>query len=120
MHIDIHCRGFDLSDGLREHTCKRLAYSLSHGESRIRRIVVRLSDINGPRGGKDKRCQLELKIQGFATIVIQDTQAELYAAISRAAERAGRTLARKMAQSNRNPWEERRFARLFAEQLVGT
>jgi putative sigma-54 modulation protein len=107
MQIDIQCRGFDLTDSLRDYTQKRLAYSLCHGESHIRRVIVRLSDINGPKGGEDKRCHLELRLQGFPAVVIEDTQAELYAAISRATERAGRTLARRLAQAHRNHYDSR-------------
>lgn len=117
MHIDIHCRGFDLTDSLREYTYKRLADSLDHGETRIRRVIVRLSDINGPRGGEDKRCQLELKLQGFPAIVIQETQSELYTAISRAAERAGRTLSRRIEQNRRSQFDARRYMRPLMEQF---
>ena len=98
MQIDIQCRGFDLTESLRDYTSKRLAYSLSHGESHIKRISVRLSDINGPKGGEDKRCHVELRLLGLPEIVIEETQSDLYAAISRAAERAGRTLTRRVEQ----------------------
>lgn len=95
MQMDIQCRGFDLTEGLRDYAQKRLAYSLSHGDAHIGRVMVRLSDINGPRGGEDKRCHLEVRLKGLPEVVIEDTQADLYVAIDRAAERAGRTLARR-------------------------
>lgn len=98
MQIDIQSRGFELTESLRDFTAKRLAYSLSHGTTRIKRVVVRLSDINGPKGGDDKRCHLELRLSGLPEIVIEETQSDLYAAVSRATERAGRTLARRIDQ----------------------
>lgn len=98
MQIDIQCRGFDLTDALRDYVSKRLAYSLSHGEVFIGRVIVRLSDINGPRGGEDKRCHLEIRLKRLSEVVIEDTEADLYAAIDRATERAGRTLERRLAQ----------------------
>lgn len=101
MKIDIHCNGFELTNSLSEFVKKRLDYQLRHGETHIKRLIVRLSDINGPKGGRDKRCHLELNLDDFQDVVIEDTQAELYAAISRASERAGRTLARRLAQSHR-------------------
>jgi len=55
-----------------------------------------LSDINGPRGGVDKRCQLRIVLAGMPDVVIQDTEANLYVAIDRASNRAGRTLVRKL------------------------
>jgi ribosomal subunit interface protein len=102
MQMDIQCRGFELTDGLRDYAHKRLAYSLNHGDAHIGRVVVRLSDINGPRGGEDKRCHIEVRLKGLPEVVIEDTQADLYVAIDRAVERAGRTLARRLARSQRD------------------
>lgn len=96
MQMDIQCRGFDLTDGLRDYARKRLAYSLNCGDGYIGRVIVRLSDINGPRGGKDKRCHIEVCLKGLPEVVIEDTEVDLYVAIDRAAERAGRALARSL------------------------
>lgn len=99
MHIDIHTHGFSLTPGLREYVEKRLAYALSHGDDSITRLSVRLSDINGPRGGDDMRCLIEARLKQAPAVVIEDIQADLYVAIDRAAERAGRSLARRLARS---------------------
>ncbi len=98
MQIQIHSDDFDLTDGLRDHIVKRLAYSLNHGRDLISRIVVRLADVNGPKGGVDKCCGIEVRLKGRSTIAIGDTQTDLYAAIDRAAERTGRTLDRRIAR----------------------
>jgi ribosomal subunit interface protein len=98
MNIHIHTNDFDLTDGLRDHVAKRLAYALNHGRDVVSRIVVRLSDVNGPRGGIDKRCGIEVRLKGAATIAIDDTEADLYVAIDRAVERTGRTLDRRIAR----------------------
>jgi len=98
MQIDIQSQGFTLTDGLRDYVMKRLAYGLNHGDQSITRVVVRLSDINGPRGGADQRCFIEVRLKGAPTVVIEDLEADLYLAIDRAAERAGRTLARRLAR----------------------
>ncbi|MBL8490961.1 MAG: HPF/RaiA family ribosome-associated protein [Rhodocyclaceae bacterium] len=98
MHIQIYAEDFDLTEGLRGHVAKRLAYALNHGRDIVSRIVVRLSDVNGPRGGVDKRCGIEVRLKGASTIAIDDTEADLYVAIDRAAERTGRTLDRRIAR----------------------
>ena len=75
----------------------------------LNRNLVRLSDINGPRGGRDKRCRLHLVMPGRANVVIEDTRADLYTAIDCAADRAARTVARKLARLRsyrRNRWTE--------------
>lgn len=98
MQIDIQSQGFTLTEGLRDYVMKRLAYGLNHGDEAITRVSVRLSDINGPRGGEDKRCFIEVRLKTAPAVVIEDTEADLYVAIDRAAERAGRTLARRLAR----------------------
>src|SRR3972149_11445222 len=98
MQMDIQSQGFTLTDGLRDYLKKRLAYALNHGDEYITRVTVRLSDINGPRGGVDKRCFIEVRLKQQPAVVIEDTEADLYIAIDRAAERAGRTLARRLAR----------------------
>ena len=101
MQMNIQCCGFDLTPGLRDYTKKRLAYILRFGSAYIMRLTVRLSDVNGPRGGEDKRCCIELRLKGLSDVVIEDTETDLYAAIDRAAERAARTLARRLTRSRR-------------------
>lgn len=98
MQMDIQSQGFSLTDGIRDYVMNRLAYTLAHGDAVITRIIVRLSDINGPRGGDDKRCLVEVRLKAASAVVIEDVEADLYLAIDRAAERAGRTLARKLAR----------------------
>ena len=98
MHIDIQARDFALTKALRLHIEKRLSFALSTRYDHIKRIIVRLSDINGPRGGNDKRCQLHVVLPGQQDVVIEDTQADLYTAIDRAADRAWHSVSRKLAR----------------------
>lgn len=96
MRIDIQARGFELTPGLREHTERRLQFALSWAVNDVRNVSVRLSDINGPRGGSDKRCHILIPLAGGQDVVIEDTEADLYVAIDRAADRSERALARRL------------------------
>jgi ribosome-associated translation inhibitor RaiA len=98
MQIDIQTRGFTLTRGLREHAERRLRFAFSPARPEVLRIAVRLSDQNGPRGGEDKRCRIQVTFAGVPGVVIEDTEADLYVAIDRAADRAGRTVARRIAR----------------------
>lgn len=96
MQIDIQARNFSLTDALRNHAERQLRFALTCCDDHIRRIVVRLSDINGPHGGADKRCHLQIMLNGLPDVVVDDTETDLYVAIDRAADRAGRTVVRKL------------------------
>lgn len=96
MRINIQTSGFKLTDGLREHTERRLQFALSWARHDVRKVVVHLSDINGPRGGNDKRCYIQVPLPHKPDVVIEDTESDLYVAIDRAVDRAGRSVARRL------------------------
>jgi len=96
MQIDIQARNFLLTATLRSHARRRLRYARDRHEDHILRIVMRLSDINGPRGGADKRCHLQVVLRGLPDVVIEDTEPDLYAAIDRATDRAGHAVTRRI------------------------
>jgi putative sigma-54 modulation protein len=96
MNIAIQSNGLVLTESLRAYVCRRLETSL--GWALTRRLAVWLSDINGPRGGCDKRCKIQISLDHGKTIVIEDTKEDMYAAIDLAAERAERALARQLAR----------------------
>jgi putative sigma-54 modulation protein len=50
--------------------------------------------VNGPRGGEDKRCCIQVVLPGAQKIVIEDTEDNVYLAINRAVDRAERSIAR--------------------------
>ena len=99
MQIDIQSQGFTLTDGIRDHLMKRLACGLSHGDDHITRVNVRLSDINGPRGGRDKRCLIRIPLTIGQEVVVEDLDDDLYVAIDKAAGRCERTLVRRLSRA---------------------
>lgn len=60
----------------------------------VPRAKVQLSDVNGPRGGVDKRCQVELRTDGSGTVVITSLARDWRSAIDSALARAARVLVR--------------------------
>jgi putative sigma-54 modulation protein len=96
MRINIQARGFELSEALRLHTERRLQFAIDWASDDVTTVKVRFSDINGPRGGNDKRCVIQIPIRGQRDVVIEDTESDLYVAIDRAADRVEQTLARKL------------------------
>jgi putative sigma-54 modulation protein len=77
---------------------KRLKFALDTRYQQVKRVEVMLSDINGPKGGEDKRCQILLKINGQTDVVVDDVQSYLYPAIDRAVSRASRSVAKRVTR----------------------
>lgn len=98
MQIEIQARNFPVTPALRSHILRRLNFALSARYQQIHHVLVRLSDINGPRGGKDKCCLIQVTLPQLSDIVIEDIETDLYVAIDRAAARTSRTVTRKLGR----------------------
>lgn len=98
MQLDIRAHGFALTAALREYAERRLHFALDWARNDVSTVILRFTDINGPRGGNDKRCQLRIPMPRMRAVVIEDTAADLYVAIDRAIDRAGRTLERRLSR----------------------
>lgn len=98
MKVLIKTSDFSLTDALRNHAERRLRFALTFCDDHIHRIVMRLSDINGPRGGVDKCCRLQVVLDGLPPVVVEDTESDMYVAIDRAVNRAGRTVRRRLTR----------------------
>ena len=98
MKFEIVSRDFELTDSLRAYIERRINFTFSGRFDQIKSIQVRLSDINGPRGGIDKRCRIQIAVPRLKYIVVEDTESNLYVAIDRAMDRAGRTVNRRLAR----------------------
>ena len=96
MNIVIQSRGFAVTAAMRLHVERRVLFALGWADYKVKKVEVRLSDLNGPRGGEDKLCQIQILATGVPQVVIQDVESDVYVAIDRAADRAGRALARRL------------------------
>ena len=99
MRIEIRTGKFALTDALREHIEHRVQFALSWADQHLQKISLNLNDINGPKGGADKLCRIQIPVAGGKTVVVEEVQADLYIAIDRAIERAARALTRKLQRS---------------------
>ena len=99
MKTYVFSNDFILSSELKDFITDKVKKTYSRFELIINKIEVRLSDENGPKGGEDKSCTIQICTNNFQDIVIKDTEADVYAAVSRCIARAKRTLARRLKHS---------------------
>ena len=99
MRVMIQTNGFELTSALRTYTEHRLATALGWARDHTHKLAVSLSDINGPRGGVDKRCMIQVQMGSGRAVIIENVEADLYAAIDRAVDRADRAVVRQVERA---------------------
>ena len=99
MKIDIRFRGFESQSSLRDHATRRAHAHLSRFGEEVTTVLVRLTDVNGPKGGPDKRCQVTVRGPRFGSATLTDLNADAYAAVESAIERLGHTVGRELARA---------------------
>jgi putative sigma-54 modulation protein len=60
---------------------EKLGLKLGRYAAAIERISVRVTDVNGPRGGIDQRCRIKVVLSALPSVVVERRHAELQAAI---------------------------------------
>jgi hypothetical protein len=68
----------------RDNIARKLGMKLGKFTSSIERITVRLSDANGPKGGRDQICQIKVVLSGLPSIVVEERASALHTATERA------------------------------------
>lgn len=102
MRIDIQGSGFPLTAALLDHAERRLRFAFSRSGNRIKRVVVRLGNPNGPRGGEDKFYRMREYLEHAPPVLIEDTGTNVYAVIDRVAERVGGNVGRQVDRLREN------------------
>ena len=94
MQIDVRGKGLSVTAGLRSFVERRVRLALGSRSERIDRVQVWLEDVNGPKGGDDKRCRVRVQGREVGERVVEARGADLGTTVFEAAERIGRATAR--------------------------
>lgn len=109
MEVEVRIQGTDLADAIRRYAARRIRFALGRFAPRVGRIVVRISDINGVRGGVDQCCHISAELLPKGKVVLDQVDADLFSAIDRASERIGQAFRREV--------QRRRDARTHRESV---
>lgn len=98
--MQIEIRGhLKATDAIRSHIERRVQSALGRFRHRVRAVTIWLEDVNGPgRGGADKACQIAITLNTSrrSPVVIEEVHADLYLAVSNAAERTSQAVRREL------------------------
>ena len=109
MQVDMHCLSGRPGPGLAELIQHRLQRALGRFANRVRRVRVCLNDVNGPRGGIDKRCRMRVDLFPRGAVVVEAVGAAFEQALFGAAERVVRRV-RAVIERKRDAHRRRRPA----------
>ncbi len=98
MQLQLYSLNVSTSPALHAHAERRFHTSMARILQRIGHVVIRVADLNGPRGGSDMQCNVRVQVLGGDTIAIREADQCLYRAIDRAASKADRLVKEKLKQ----------------------
>lgn len=98
------------SSDWRQQAEHRVRAVLRRMQGQVQQARIRLRDVNGPKGGVDKRCQIQLVTDGHGTLVVEASDVHELGAFNRALQRASQALTRR--------WQRRRKAPRPSAPLV--
>lgn len=87
MQLSIRTRDVELDDEIRELVERRVHFALDTFQDRIESVGVYFMDLNGPKGGVDKICQLAVRVKGVGELVVLERGPRLVNTLNRAARR---------------------------------
>lgn len=80
--------GTELGEDDRERVSRTLGMKLGKFASSIERVTVRVSDANGPKGGRDHICRIKVVLSGLPSVVVEGRDASPRGAITSAMKSA--------------------------------
>ncbi len=102
MKLSTHFENFEPAQVVKDDFSELMLNAVERFQSRIRKLNVSVRDINGPKGGVDKKCRCVLHLKRMAPIVIEDTADNYLNLVNRVAERVSYTLSQKIDKVRKN------------------
>jgi putative sigma-54 modulation protein len=105
MDLLLRTHNIEVTEAVKEQIHRRFTFALDRFEARIRKVRVDLIDLNGPRQGIDKLCQVTVLLRGLGRVT-----SKVAAAVARAARLAQVRIAKKIRRKSGHPAGSIRFA----------
>lgn len=89
MLIAVRETGIALSADGRAYAIDRVRRALDTMRGHVRKVMVYLTDLNGPRGGADKLCRLAVTLDTGRPVVVVTSGVSVTGVVDGAADKAG-------------------------------
>ncbi len=94
-----------MTPALEVHVHERFSRALLRFAPRVREVVVRIADVNGPRGGIDKLCRATVHLEQGGTLVAEAKGQSVGQAVALAVTRTRSRVSRSLERSGRD-WQQ--------------
>ncbi len=99
MKVVVRSVALQLDARTRADVERRIHAALARHSPWVLRVTVRVADRNGPRGGEDIACAVDLRLRPRGRLYVEETDIDLAGAVGRAAEAAAETVTRTLERS---------------------
>jgi putative sigma-54 modulation protein len=103
MKIDIRFRSIDDAE-LKTFASEQIAQHFKRFGNEVTHLVLRLDDVNGPKEGIDKRCQISI-VAEFGSLTIEHLSADAQSAIETTVDRMASAIERHLERAKRRESE---------------
>jgi len=94
MTVNVRIRDVDNAGGLKEQIERKVGFATDRFAGRLIEIQVVVSDVNGPRGGSDKRCSIRGVLEGGRSVTVEEQGCNATTVVNRAVRRLGSSIGR--------------------------
>ena len=96
MQLEVNSRQTDIDEDVLCKAKRLLRFSLSRFKGAISRVKLMFNDVNGPKGGIDKRCRIMVKMKTAGQIVVENDGMDYIETLSICLDRLTRAIRRKI------------------------
>lgn len=98
MDVRMTGNNLSISTALKTYTERRLRSVAGRALKALKEVEVRLSDVNGPRGGVDKECAIRVALHRKGVVFVRATGEDAYATVDKAVSRLKLAVARRIGR----------------------
>jgi putative sigma-54 modulation protein len=107
MEMVLRHKHVPVGQALRKYVAEHVNTAFGKFADRIQRVTIFLADMNGPRGGVDKRCNIAVQLAKGRTIRSGNTNTHLVAAVYFATDRAAHAVQRALERRRKRARQKR-------------
>lgn len=99
MNVRLYDGPVSTSPALLERVLRKIHRSLKHVAGRIGDVHVWITDLNGRKGGMDKRCRIVAEVVRHGRLAVESRDGDYYRAVDAAAAKIGRAAEHRLSRA---------------------